>query len=203
MSIKDLANAKSPLELLIGNLDERDFKIVSFPGANGLPTERQLALWALTKGEEEAARKRAYSYVREVMKFSELDIAYDEQQCINDSKAIEILSVAMRDPNERINPFCRDATQLRDRLKSSQIRYLWKEYLTWLDETDVIKDVDDFEKEISDLTESVGKGYPIAPRLSYFDTPALRRLLHTAVGRLSSAATGRPSGSSSPSDSAG
>ena len=191
-----LVGGESPLAALIGNLDERPCKRVPIPGR-----ANQVGLWALTVGETEMARKTAYSWVRDSLKFGELELAWDEQRAINDSVVIATLATALRDPEKPIDQWVKDHNELRQRLTHGQVTYLWTEYLQWLSESDWTKHVEDVEKDLASMVDLVGKGFPIATRLSYYDTLSLRQLLHTAVGQLASAATERSSGTSSPSGS--
>jgi hypothetical protein len=189
----------SRLEQLIGNLNGRPFKIVDMPGREG----ERIGLWSLTLHEEEQARKGAYEFVQNVLKFSSLYLEFDEQRALNDSIICEVLSRALRDPDSSINPYCEDADELRKKLSSGEIQNLFNEYLIFAKERSVLKDVEDPVAEVERLTALVRQGFPIAASLSRFGSPSLRILLLTALDNLSqSGMTPESSVGSLPNDSA-
>lgn len=196
-SLSRLAEGESPLAKLIGDLNERPCKVIPFPGYPGI----EVGLWALTHSESEQARKVAYEWVRTTLKFSEIDLAYDDNQAIRDAIAIETLFVALRDPKLPINSFAKDSNEIRQRLKVDDIAKLHQEYAIFLDETSAWKQVADLPKEVDELVDLMGKGYPIAARLSFYASSSLRGLLLTAVDQLANAQTNSSSDSSSASDS--
>ena len=150
------------------------------PGREG----ERIGLWSLTLHEEEQARKRAYAFVKDVLKFSALDLEYDEQRALNDSVVCEILATALRDPDSPINPYCEDAKELRERLSSAEIQNLFNEYLIFVKERSVLKDVENPDKEIDELIALVAQNFPIMKRLSHFGSVSARILLLTAIERL-------------------
>jgi hypothetical protein len=188
----DNGNQRSLLADLIGNLDERPCKPIDFPGRAGV----RVGLWALTLYEEQEARREAYAYVRTVAKFSELDLAWEEQQCVKDAVATEILAKALRDPEVPIREFTASAQELRDRLGPDEIDLLMAAYNAYRAERYPLSSGQSAEKEVDQLVELVGKGSPIHARVSWLDTASLRKCLHTAVGRLASSMTGKSSQSS-------
>lgn len=196
-NLSAIAESKSPLADLIGDLDERPCKTIPWPRR----PDRSVSLWELTQSEGDAARKRAFEYVRDILKFSELDLAWDEQRAIYDAIAVETLAVALRKPENPKVPFARDAQQLRDRVSPHTLEALFSEYLTFVKQQHPLADVQDPEKELEELVSLVGKGYPIAARLTSYDITAARELLRTAVGQLASAQTENSSDTSLQNDS--
>lgn len=169
----------SRLSDLVGNLNERSCRTVDVPGHDG----ERVGLWSLTLHEEEQARKRAYEFVQKVLKFSAIDLEYDEQRALNDSVVCEILASGLRDPDSPINPYCEDAKELRERLSSAEIQNLFNEYLMFVKERSVLKDVEDPEKEIDELVQLVAQNFPMMNRLSRFGSTSLRTLLLHSVER--------------------
>lgn len=191
-----IKDARSPLDRLLGD-EEREWKAIPWPTR----PEATVALWCLTQAECEQARKRAYAYVRDALGFSELDLAYDDQRALNEAVMIEVLAVALRDPTDRERPFAQNADALR-KLRPEVLGALFQEYLAWQRECSPFETAEDLDGELERLVDAWGKGSTVERRLTYFDTPSLRGLLHTAVGRLASAPSDNSSRTSPPNASA-
>lgn len=186
----------SRLSELVGNLNKRPSKPVEIPNHPG----EHVAIWCLTLNEEEQARKRAYEFVRNDLKFSAIDLEYDEQRAVNDSVLCEILATALRCPEEdrQHEPFAENALELRERLNSADLQALFQEYLKYVDERSVLKDVKDPERELDELIKLVAQNFPIATRLSRYASTSLRRLLIIAIDRCGSGTSESLSGGVSP-----
>lgn len=185
----------SLLAELAGNLDQRPFKVVPFPGHDG----HEIALWRLTLNEETQARKAAFKWVREALAFSELDLAWDEQRALYEAIAVETLAIALRSPKNPIQQFAADSDDLRDRLGSDEIAALHSLYNDFVEERAWLKTVKDPGGELDKLVDHTGKARPISMLLSRFGSPSLRKLLHIAVDRLARSTTDSCSPSTSPS----
>lgn len=170
----------SLLARLIADMDERPFKVVPFPRREGA----SVALWVLSMEEELEARLRAFKYVRETLKFSELDLAWDESQALTDARVVEILAVAMRDPENRGNAYATGPSEVRLRLSGVTLSALYREYALFQSEQDDFETVKDPVGKVDELVDHLKKTRPIAGILSHFDTPSVRVLLLTAVDRL-------------------
>jgi len=180
---------------LIGNLNDRPSRTVEMPGREG----ERVGLWSLTLHEEEQARKRAYEFVQKTLKFSAIDLEYDEQRALNDSVVCEILATALRDPDSPINPYCEDAKELREKLTSTEIQNLFNEYMIFARERSILKDIQDLEKELDEMVEAIRCGYPLMARLSRYGSPSLRLLLLSLLDRFQNGTGSSASAGSSPS----
>ncbi len=165
---------------LIADMDERPFKVVSFPRRDGAT----VALWCLSMEEELLARKRAFKYVNEVLKFSELDLSWDENQALTDARVVEILAVAMRDPENRANAASTGPDEVRLRLSAVTLSALFREYQVFQGEQDDFEQVKDPVGTLGELVDHLKKARPISGILSRYATPSVRALLLTAVDRL-------------------
>jgi hypothetical protein len=195
--LREMMDRPSALAEMIGNLDKRPHKVIPFPGQPG----RSVALWALSGTDDQAARKAAYEYVRSELKFSELDLVWEQQQAVTECVAAEVLSRALRDPENPERPFAASAQEVLERLSLDAIEALLIEYNKYASERYGLRGVKNAEKEVDALVDLLGKGLPITARLSQLDTPSLRRCLHSAVVMLSSSTTQSSSESLPPSDS--
>jgi hypothetical protein len=189
---------ESKLAQLVGNLNERPCRTVDLPGREG----ESVGMWALTVSESQRARKRAYDFVQTTLKFSALDLEYDEQRAIQECIVSETLAVALRDPERPIDQWAADGADIRDRLSLPEIEALWAEYLTFVAERSPLKDIEDPEGFLDELVTLVAQNFPIVTKCSHLARPSLTVLLLTALDRLASGTKGSSSGGSSPAGSA-
>lgn len=192
-------DGESKLAQLIGNLNERPMRIVEVPGTDG---SERVGLWVATVHESQHARKRALEHVQKGIKFTALDLEYDELQALTEAKATETLAVALRDPDAPINPWAADGDEVRKRLSAPVIEGLWSEYVKFVAERSPLKDVEDPEGYVDELVALVAENFPIVTRLSQLARPALTSLLLTALDRCASGTKPSSSAGSSPDASA-
>jgi len=190
----------SKLSQLVGNLNERPMRTIDMPGREG----EKVGLWCLTLDEEERARKRAFDFVQNVLKFSAIDLAYDEDRAIQDAIICEVLSVALRDSDRPIEPYVQNALEIKQRLNIDEILAMWRQYLVYVKERCLLKEAEDPEKELDELVQLVAQNFLIETRLSRLASTSLRDLVNIAVDRLVSLNGMKPGSSAgaSPSDSA-
>jgi hypothetical protein len=189
-----MSGSGSPLAELIGDLNGRPAHQAHVVLRKGV--ELTIPMWALTQQEEHDAKIRAHKYVKDYLAFTEVDLAWDEQQALADAVAAEVLAISLRNPKNVTLPFANDAQEIRTLLPSAVIGTLTTEYVKYQREQAWLQNVEDPVGELDKLVDLLGKGIPVSALLTRYDGDTLRSLLHSAVDRLASAASPTSSTSS-------
>lgn len=194
MAIEDFVkDHRSPLASLLDGRVRQASEPFEVPGIG-----TKAVFWVLTAREDQAARKAAFDYLRAELRFSEIDLAYDESRAKNEAVAAFTLAAALRSAELPETPFATNGKEVLERLGIDAIAALFRRYNEFLTVVSGWLQVEDLPAEVDKLVGLVKKGMPLSASLSYYDMPSLRGLAHTMATRLASAPTSSSSDASSP-----
>lgn len=190
-SITATGTGKSPLARLLGNLDQRAFKVIDWPGNVHEPDPDEpnrsrpvrVALWALTDQEGRGCLERALAFYEKAKIPREVA---DKAGLITAELRVQTLAIALRHPDSPIAPFAADPNDVR-RMTPDLQDALHNEYIQWLDERSPLRKIDprSIDANLEALMVALGKGVPPDALLSFYDTGTLRlslaRSLHLLI----------------------
>ena len=192
----------SPLERLLGDLDNRPTHTIPFPGYPG----HEVALWALTDDETRRAEESALRFFKTIQ---QMPIEHAKECGLyGREQRVQILTRAMRhpEPGKAALPFAGSeddsgANKVRKLLPDVQDA-VFMEYITHLEDRSPLRKLDPngLDAHIDALVDALGKGEPVGALLSCFDTGTLHQLIIRSAQRLIPGTKDNSSGSSAASD---
>jgi hypothetical protein len=179
-----MADEPSPLWKLQNADIARRFKVIPFPGRRGKPVDDGGEGWTvgmipLGLDQLQSAHREAWDYLTIKLKCS-LDWIDSHPDQLDAERRVQVLALALRDPENQVRPFG-SAGDIR-RLHPDESAALFTQFLAYQNELSPISRSKGFE-EVEEQLAALGKGRTSSDFLLGYDTVSLASIVSELATR--------------------